>query len=247
MAQTVQRFGGTGGAFTALADDGSGSVYGLVHGSYANLIQQGEDVSTVDFVFAFGARKEFVRLLEGRDVGQAGNPPTSVVEAQDGLSATPTVPLRAQLGAAFTSGPLTLAADVVYLGARDVHDDPGLAPQGLDRHIVRLPVFNGSVGFEYLDGNVPIRAGLFTDMSGSQSPADIGSGPVPTNSLHVDRYGATASVGLKTEHVTTNVGINASYGSGTEYLPQQLDFTNIQPTAATQLNAYLFLATSYEF
>jgi len=198
--------------------------------------------------FGFGSRKEFIRILAGRDVGAPGNPPTSAVVSDDSLSATPTLPLRAQAGAAVSTGAWTFSADLVYLGSRSTTDDPDRASQGLDRRIVRNTVFNGGVGVEYLaTPQVPLRLGLFTDLSASQSPQQIGAGPVPVNSNHVDRYGVSASAGMHTEHIATDVGMNVSYGTGTEYLPQQLDFTNIQPTAASQLYAYVFLATSYEF
>ena len=230
-----------------------------------------EDIATTGFVFSlgarldltdhlhlgasiytpavgFGSRKEFARILLGRDVGTPGAPPNSVVRSEDGLAASPDVPLRAQLGLAFSSGPLTVSADVIYLGARDLRDNPERAAEGLDRHIVRKGVVNGSVGVEYLAaGNIPLRAGFFTDYSASPSPDERGAGPRPTNTLHVNRYGVSASGGLKSEHVVTDLGVNVSYASGTNDLPVELDFTNIQPSAATLLTAYVFLATSYEF
>lgn len=230
-----------------------------------------EDISTLAFVGSFGARldltdqlrlgaalylpafgrgsrKEFVRVLVGRDVGAPGNPPNSVVHANSNLSATPATPLRLQLGAAWASGPLTLAADVVLLGPRDVRDDPDQASLGLDRHVVRKTTFNFSAGAEFVAAAAfPLRAGFFTDLAGSQSPAEIGSGEQPTNTLHLNRYGFSASAGYRTDHVSTDVGINLSTGSGTEYLPYQLDFTDIRPEGADQFLTYVFLATSYEF
>ncbi len=230
-----------------------------------------EDLTTLGFVFAFGARldateqlhlglsiytpavgfgsrKEFVRVLLGRDVGAPGNPPSSQVNANNNLSATPANPLRVQLGAAFNSGPLTLAADLIYLGPRDLIDNPEQSAVGFDRHLVRKGVLNGSIGIEYLAAErYPIRAGFFTDFAASQSPDDIGTGARPVNTLHVNRYGLSASGGLRTEHVQTDVGVNVSYGTGTEFLPVNLDFNNIKATAATQIYAYVFLATSYEF
>ena len=230
-----------------------------------------EDVKTVGFVFAFGARldltdhlrlglsiytpavgfgwrKEFIRVLVGRDVGAPGNPPSSVVRSEEGLSASPDVPLRVQFGAAFTNGPLTLSADVMYLGPRDLRDNPEQAAAGLDRHIVRKGVVNASAGIEYIAAaRFPLRAGFYTDFAASQSPDDIGTGARPTNTLHVNRYGIAASGGLKTEHVATDIGLNLSFASGTNYLPVELDFTNVQPANATLMTAYVFLATSYEF
>ena len=63
----------------------------------------------------------------------------------------------------------------------------------------------------------------------------------------MNRYGLSTSAGYRTEHITTDVGINLAIGSGTEYLPVQLDFNNVKPANATQLFAFVFLATSYEF
>ena len=196
----------------------------------------------------WGSRKEFVQLLLGRDVGTAGNPPTSVVHTSSELSATPSTPLRVQLGAAYARDRLTLAADLIILGPRDVTDDPDQASIGLSRHIVRNAAVNFSIGGEYkLEEHIPLRFGFFTDFAASRSPEEIGAGDTPTNTLHVSRYGLTASAGYKTEHVSTDLGLNLAYGSGTEYLPVQLDFTNVKPMGASQLFAYLFLATSYEF
>jgi hypothetical protein len=239
------------GRFVAITDRQDLSTVGFVAGLGVRIDATEElhfGLSVYLPAIGWGSRKVFIRVLAGRDVGQPGNPPTSAVRAEDGLSATPSLPLRAQAGAAFTRDRLTLAADLIYLAAREVSDDPDKAAIGLDRHIVRRPVLNASIGFEYLAADhIPVRAGLFTDFAATQSPDDLGSGVRPYNTLHINRYGLSASVGYRAEHVNTDLGLNLSYGTGTEYLPVQLDFNNIQPASATQLFAYIFLATSYEF
>jgi hypothetical protein len=63
----------------------------------------------------------------------------------------------------------------------------------------------------------------------------------------VNRYGGTLSGGWRTQHTATDAGINFSYGSGTDLVPNNLDFADLKPTAAKQLLFYVFLASAYEF
>jgi type 1 fimbria pilin len=85
-------------------------------------------------------------------------------------------------------------------------------------------------------------------VDGQNAVPRIATGASPVNNTtHVDRYGGTLSGGFRTEHTSTDVGINLSYGSGTDLVPNNLDFTDLKPTTATQLLFYVFLASAYEF
>lgn len=192
-----------------------------------------------------GSRRTFQRGALG-SIG--GRPPQIVVVTRDDLSASPTLPFRLQFGAAWQTKPLTLTADVMYVGAREVIDNPELESQGLSRHIVREAVFNGSLGIEYVVAGVfPLRGGIFTDFAASPSPHSSATGPNVDNSKHVNRYGLTLSAGYKTEHIQTDVGVMVAYGKGQDVIPLNLDFSNLVVTDVKELLAFFFLATSYEF
>ena len=168
----------------------------------------------------------------------------------DNLTATPTVPLRAQAGVAWTIGKLTLAADVIFLAPRDVSDDTDKTAQGLDRRVVRNAVLNGSVGGEYLLGSsFPLRAGFFTDFAASNSPVAHAATAAnqPENTSHVNRYGASFSIGYQTEHTETDFGTNVTFGSGQDLIPYNLNFSDLRVTSATSRNLYLFLSSAYRF
>jgi len=93
---------------------------------------------------------------------------------------------------------------------------PTGASEGLDQHIKRNLVVNGSVGAEYVvRGRFPVRAGFFTDFAASPSPHDdSGNNPNTANYEHVNRYGGSLSIGYRTEHTATDVGTIISYDSG---------------------------------
>lgn len=198
-----------------------------------------------------GSRRLFVRGAAAGAFGATGAPGISVVNAED-LHATPTDPWRVQAGIAWTAGRWTLAADAVYLAARDVLDDAGRVAQvpggavSLARHVVREAVVNGSVGAEYLlSERVPLRAGFFTDRAAS--PATSTTGDVQ-NSAHLDRFGGSTSIGYRTEHTATDLGVNVSGGSGQDLVfGQDVDVTTQRVTGTSQLLLYVFLSTSYQF
>lgn len=197
--------------------------------------------------YGTGRRRFFARGLLGAVPGG----PASQVVNEDGLGASPWQPLRVQAGVAATWGALTVAADVQLLGPREVRDDAGRAPEGLDRRIHRNAVVNGSIGVEYVAaGRFPLRAGLFSDLSASPVPTGYtaaGADPNPTNTSHVNRFGGTLSAGIRSEHTSTDVGVSISGGSGTDLVPDNLDFSIYKPTTSTQLLVYAFLGTSYQF
>jgi long-chain fatty acid transport protein len=199
-----------------------------------------------------GSRRVFARLTAGDNVASPGAPAQVAVVNADGLHASPSLPLRAQAGAAWVQGRLTLAADVVLLAARSVSDDADRALEGLDKRVVRNAVVNGSLGLEYvIDDRFPLRAGLFTDFSAANSPVAYSSaaGPDPnaSNTSHVDRFGGTLSIGYRTDHTSTDLGVSISGGTGTDLVPDNLDFSQYKASSSSQLFVYVFLGTSYEF
>src|SRR2546423_2543382 len=198
----------------------------------------------------WGSRRSFARIATGDNLSGPGQPAAIFVVNADDLSASPTLPLRVQAGVAWSIGPLLLSGDATFLGARDVRDDEGRAAEGLDRHVHRRPVVNGAVGLEYrLSEAVPLRLGFFTDFAATNAP--IASPPgAPSqnadNTTHIHRYGGTTSIGLRTEHTATDVGINLSYGKGTDLSPNNLNFSDLKPTSSSQLLVYLLLASAYQ-
>jgi hypothetical protein len=171
------------------------------------------------------------------------NGPTAIINESDALSASPTLPFRLQFGAAWEQGPWTFAADVIWLGPRNVHDNPEEASRGLDRRVIKHSVVNGSLGAEYVIARkFPVRAGVYTDFS----PSDASS-TLAENSSHVDHYGFSLSAGFLSEHVKTDVGITAWFGSGTDVIPDNLDFSKLLRSHASEYGVYISLATAYEF
>ena len=43
------------------------------------------------------------------------------------------------------------------------------------------------------------------------------------------------------------IGLNLSYGKGTDLSPNNLNFSDLKPTSSSQFLVYLFLASAYEF
>jgi len=195
-----------------------------------------------------GTRREFVRVAVGDNTPQGAG--IAVVNA-DNLSAAPTLPLRVQGGVAFDVGSFLVSADLTYLGGRETHDDEDRATDGLDRRIKRNPVWNGAIGAEtWLSERVPMRFGFFTDFAATDSPLASPPGtpnPNANNTAHVNRFGGTFSLGLRTEHTATNIGLNLSYGSGTDVVPNNLDFNDLKPSDSKQYLVYVFLSSAYEF
>jgi hypothetical protein len=185
-----------------------------------------------------GKRSAFNRL--GRnDV----NGPVVIINESDSLSASPTLPFRVQFGAAWERGAWTLAADVIWLGPRTVWDNPEEASRGLDRRVIRHTVFNESVGVEYVIGRrFPVRAGFFTDFASGDARSTL-----VENTSHVDHYGFTLSAGHISEHVKTDLGLSAWFGSGTDVIPDNLDFSKLLRSHSSEYGVYISLATAYEF
>jgi hypothetical protein len=235
------------------------------------IVSQRTDQTVVGLVGAFGARYDvsdhlklglsvftqeagiyqdrryFLRAASAAE--DFGDAPASMVINQGGLHASPTLPWRIQLGVAWVTGPWTFAADGMILLPLNAHDDADRASEGLDQHIKRNLVVNGSVGAEYVvRGKFPLRAGFFTDLAASPSPhTDYGDDPNTDNSMHVNRYGGSVSIGYRTEHTATDVGTIISYGSG-QILRQDLsEGLEVHATNMTNLFAYIFLASSYIF
>jgi len=66
-----------------------------------------------------GSRSSFVRIGASDGTSAIG----FASQNQD-LSATPSLPMRAQAGVAWDAGRWTVAADLIFLGPRHIHDNP---------------------------------------------------------------------------------------------------------------------------
>lgn len=199
----------------------------------------------------FGTRRSFARVAVGDNISAQPAPAQVVVVNAEDLHSTPTLPARVQAGVAWTGERITLAADATYLAGREVKDDEDRATEGLDRFIRRNAVLNAAVGIEYrISDAARVRGGFFTDFAASDQPvatAAAAGARTADNPSHINRYGATLSGGWRTQHTATDAGINVSYGSGTDLVPNNLDFSDLKPTTAKQLLFYVFLASAYEF
>ena len=185
-----------------------------------------------------GSRNSFVRV--GAAAG--GNAGAFARQSND-LSATPSLPYRVQAGVAWEAGRWTLAADLILLGPRNIHDNPELKSDGLDYLVIRHPVLNVSLGGELaLSAGFSIRAGFFTDLASSD-----GTRTDVDNTSHVNHYGLSLSGGLRTEHVRTDVGFTGWWGKGTDVIPKNLDFSFLARTDAKEYGLFVFLATAYDF
>lgn len=197
----------------------------------------------------FGKRRFFARVTGG-NVPPDGTT-TSAVVNEGSLHASPWQPLRLQGGVAARFGALTLAADVQFLAARTVVDDADRAADGLTREIRRQAVLNGSVGLEWVVADrYPVRAGFFTDRSAAPGLVPVPSGaadPNPTNTSLVHRLGGTFSVGVRTDHTSTDLGLCASGGTGSDLVPDNLDFSATKVGRSRQLFTYVFLGSAYQF
>jgi long-chain fatty acid transport protein len=185
-----------------------------------------------------GSRSSFIRIGASDGVTAIG-----FASQDSNLSATPSLPLRAQAGVAWDAGRWALSADLIFLGDRHFTDNPERAPDGLDRVIVRNAVLNVAVGGEVrLGSQFALRAGAFTDFA-SSDPLSVRV----DNTSHVNHYGLTFSGGLVTAHVRTDVGVTGFWGKGTDVIPRNLNFDVLARTDATEYGVFVFLATSYEF
>lgn len=195
----------------------------------------------------FGKRRFFARVAAG---AVAGGPAAQVVN-EGSLHASPWQPLRVQAGVAARFGALTLSGDLQLLAPRTVVDDADRAAEGLSRELRRQAVLNGSVGLEWVAaGRYPVRAGLFTDRSSAPALVPVPSGaadPNPSNTSLVHRMGGTFSIGIRGEHSATDLGLCVSGGSGTDLVPDNLDFTALKVGRSRQLLAYVFLGSGYRF
>ena len=204
-------------------------------------------LSVTSPAFGTGKRREFVRMTVGQ--GTSGPALSEAVNAED-LHAAPWQPLRVQAGVAASFGALTVSGDLQLLGPMKRHDDAARAVDGLDRWVERKAVVNAAIGLEYLAaGRFPVRAGVFTDFSASRAPRfwdGTGTDPNASNSSHIDKLGAAFSVGSRSDHTSTDVGISISGGTGKDVVPDNFDFSVTKPSTAKQLSVYVFLGLTFE-
>ena len=119
------------------------------------------------------------------------------------------------------------------------------------RRFVRKRVLNASVGAEYVAlGMWPLRAGFFTDFDASpdvfdQPPGSPGNGS--SNSEHADRFGGSFSVGLRTEHTSTDLGLSLAFAHGKSLEARNLDFNDLVARDLSEFDLYVFIASAYRF
>ncbi len=154
---------------------------------------------------AYGSGSQYTRLLYQNNNDNTGGATADTHE----VTTVSLLPARVNLGAAFTRPKdLTVSLDAVfYTPLRYVaYHSNGTA----DDDVIRDSgwVVDAAIGVEkYLTPTVPLRFGLFTDLSGVAEPQV--SGPTE-DQLH--RVGATLTLGLETEHSSTTVGVVATLG-----------------------------------
>ncbi len=184
-------------------------------------------------------RKFYVRFANG-DVD--GMPADSLIRHNEELHASETLPARLQAGLAWSSGAVTLSADVIVLFPREVLDDEDL--EGFTRWIKRNLVVNGAVGLELLlTPSLPFRARAWTDLSAVDDPTPSG----PQNNTQIDRLGGSMSLALRGEHTETSLNLNVAYAWGSTIIPDNFDFVTLKKTSETQLGVYAIVASSFQF
>lgn len=187
------------------------------------------------------SRRVYLRIATG-DVN--GQPATIALRRAEDLHASPSLPGRLQAGIAWSSGDVTLAADVILLLPRNVYDDVDRTAEGLNRTIQRNLVVNGSAGVEVLlTPALPFRAGVWTDLSASPEPSQGG----PDNATRMDRIGGSLSIGLRSEHTESNINLNMAYAFGKTLIPDNFDFTVLKAADQHELGLYVVFASSFQF
>ncbi len=162
----------------------------------------------------------------------------------DDLDAANGLPLQLKLGLAWhEQKKFTVGVDVTHHFARS-YDALSNADTALERH--RQAVTDVQAGIEYyLGGRYPVRAGAFTSFSAAPE--------VDAQDLyalaHVDLYGLTASVGLESEHLVVNLGLNYIFGSG-QAIGRSFNGEHTLTSAVVHTDEqalYLFFTTAYLF
>ncbi len=100
-------------------------------------------------------------------------------------------------------------------------------------------------GEYYFNKKYPIRAGFFTSFSSAPD-----ANPNQINELpKIDLYGFTASFGIETEHVITNLGVQYVFGNGEAIGYKMIDTENLEPTVVSAYEdaLYFSLSTAYIF
>lgn len=173
-----------------------------------------------------------------------GRPSNADYVYMDDLDAVNGLPLQFKLGLAWQMPKkASVGVDVTHHFARS-YDALSKGDLALDRH--REAVTDVQAGIEYyVGGRYPVRAGAFTSFSAAPE--------VDVQDLyalsHVDLYGLTASVGMESEHVVVNLGLNYIFGSG-QAIGRSFNATHILQSAVVHTDEqalYLFFTTAYLF
>ncbi|MEM9070331.1 MAG: hypothetical protein AAGE52_17620 [Myxococcota bacterium] len=180
---------------------------------------------------------------------------------QRGLGGALPIPWRLRLGGAYEPfDGLLIGADVSFIGRVGRPNDPvrrfgspdadpvtGFVPQPGDyvsQSSHREFTFNFSVGLEaVLAGVVPLRVGFFTDRSAAPEVDN------PTNvyqPVHVDRYGSTLSVGVRSGDYDISLGAAVLFGRGDGLRTNPFGVDDppetYLPTQVTDRTVYFFIS-----
>ncbi len=193
-------------------------------------------------IHAYGKGQEFSRVAVARQgAASVANTATDAVRTERVL------PLRLLTGVAYARPrSFALSADLaVYLPVAYQSVASEARPE-LNQVADYAAVVNGAVGAEfYPRDNLPVRFGLFTDLS-----------PVPTPTLEtggssedqVQMVGATFSIGTVTEHTSSSFGLVGSYG---RIKLLGIDLTRPQfrlfETSGSQWRLFFILSSSYSY
>jgi long-chain fatty acid transport protein len=112
----------------------------------------------------------------------------------------------------------------------------------------RLWVINAAVGYErVIDGDLTWAVGAYTNLS---SAPDVPPGSLDDDRLpHIDTLGASATVGLWSEHTATTVGLTGSYGWGRDVLSTQggAGGDEFRSVEIRQLRVFFFLSSTFMY
>lgn len=112
----------------------------------------------------------------------------------------------------------------------------------------RLWVINAAVGYErVIDGDLTWALGAYTNLS---SAPNVPPGALDGDRLpHIDTLGASATVGLWSEHTATTVGLTGSYGWGRDVLSTQggAGGDEFRSVEVRQLRVFFFLSSTFMY
>lgn len=160
-------------------------------------------------------------------------------------------PYVSTLGVAyFPSDRVTFAMDVSYYGPAEYLEKTKAIGENFEskdaqRKIIFEEVVNGNIGVEYmLTSSIPIRAGIYTDLSAAPEVKDMNT----PQATHLDKYGLTLSSGYMKSNSTViagvKYGIGRGYGTAPDYSTNVITFKK-EPYIQTDI--VMFISGTYMF